>query len=43
MPTGIINTLSEAQVLDLLAYLIADGDPEHATFRSAPASTPAAK
>ena len=33
MPTGIINTLSEAQILDLLAYLIADGDSENAAFK----------
>ncbi len=43
MTTGIINTLSETQVLDLLAYLIFDGDSEHAAFRSRPAATPAAK
>jgi putative heme-binding domain-containing protein len=43
MPTGIINTLSESQVLDLLAYLISDGDSEHASFRSRPEATPAAK
>ena len=35
MPTGIVNTLSEAQILDLLAYLIADGDSEHSAFRAA--------
>ena len=33
MPAGIINTLSEAQILDLLAYLIADGDSENAAFK----------
>ena len=26
MPTGILNTLQESQILDLLAYLICDGD-----------------
>ncbi len=35
MPTGIVNTLSETQVLDLLAFLLSDGDSEHASFRSA--------
>jgi uncharacterized repeat protein (TIGR03806 family) len=33
MPTGVLNTLPEAQVLDLLAYLISDGDSDHAAFR----------
>ena len=36
MPTGILNTLNEAQILDLLAYLISDGDAENAAFKSAP-------
>jgi len=27
MPAGIVNTLTEGQILDLLAYLIADGKP----------------
>jgi putative heme-binding domain-containing protein len=43
MPTGILNTLHEAQVLDLLAYLIADGDADYATFRSGSAVVPAVK
>lgn len=33
MPMGIVSTLSEAQILDLLAYLISDGDLSHAAFR----------
>jgi uncharacterized repeat protein (TIGR03806 family) len=33
MPTGILNTLSEAQVLDLMAYLMSDGHKDHAPFR----------
>jgi putative heme-binding domain-containing protein len=37
MPTGTLNTLNEAQILDLLAYLISEGNPEHAAFLSAPA------
>jgi putative heme-binding domain-containing protein len=43
MPTGIVNTLTEPQVLDLLAYLISDGVAEHAAFRSAAAPAPAVK
>ena len=34
MPAGILNTLRETQILDLLAYLISDGDTAHAAFRS---------
>jgi uncharacterized repeat protein (TIGR03806 family) len=30
MPTGMLNTLEEAQVLDLLAYLISEGESTHA-------------
>jgi putative heme-binding domain-containing protein len=33
MPTGLLNSLDEYHVLDLLAYLISDGDSEHAAFR----------
>ena len=43
MPTGIVNTLSETQVLDLLAYLISDGDADHAAFRARAAAFPAKK
>ena len=43
MPTGVIDTLHEAQVLDLLAYLISDGDSDHPAFRSGVADIPAAK
>ena len=34
MPAGIANTLEQAQVLDLLAYLISDGEADHVAFRS---------
>jgi len=34
MPTGVVNTLDETEVLDLLAYLISDGNSEDAAFRS---------
>ena len=43
MPTGILNTLSEAQVLDLMAYLISDGNAEHAAFRSGAEASPKEK
>jgi putative heme-binding domain-containing protein len=32
MPTGILNTLEQPKILDLLAYLISDGDPAHPAF-----------
>jgi putative heme-binding domain-containing protein len=43
MPTGILNTLTETQVLDLLAYLISDGDSAHVAFRSGAATIPPVK
>jgi len=44
MPTGILNTLDETQVIDLLAYLVSDGDSEHVVFRASTAITsPTAK
>jgi putative heme-binding domain-containing protein len=43
MPAGVLNTLDEAQILDLLAYLISDGDSDHAAFRSGVADIPSAK
>jgi uncharacterized repeat protein (TIGR03806 family) len=43
MPTGILDTLDEAQVLDLLAYLISDGESTHGAFRSPAPTNPAAK
>jgi len=33
MPPGLINTMSEDDVLDLLAYFISGGDPKHPAFR----------
>jgi putative heme-binding domain-containing protein len=33
MPTGLINTMTEDDILDLLAYLISGGDPEHELFK----------
>ena len=32
MPPGLINTMKEGDILDLLAYLISGGDPDHALF-----------
>jgi putative heme-binding domain-containing protein len=32
MPTGLLNSLEEPQILDLLAYLISDGKSEHPAF-----------
>jgi len=43
MPTGVLNTLQESQILDLLAYLIADGDSNHAAFASGAAASPTTK
>ncbi len=36
MPAGIVNTLTEGQILDLLAYLISEGNSDHAAFQSPP-------
>ena len=43
MPAGILNTLQESQILDLLAYLISDGNSNHVAFGSGKTSNPAAK
>jgi uncharacterized repeat protein (TIGR03806 family) len=43
MPTGMLNTLDEAQVLDLLAYLTSDGQSTQAAFRSDATAVPEAK
>lgn len=32
MPTGILNTLEESQILDLLAYLLSDSNPDNPAF-----------
>jgi mono/diheme cytochrome c family protein len=31
MPAGMLNTLDEAQILDLLAYLASDPNSDHAS------------
>jgi putative heme-binding domain-containing protein len=33
MPPGLLNVLTENQILDLLAYLESGGDPQHADFK----------
>jgi putative heme-binding domain-containing protein len=33
MPPGLINTLTEEEILDLLAYMISGGNPQDAMFR----------
>ncbi len=33
MPPGLLNTLEVAQILDLLAFLEAGGDPRHRNFQ----------
>jgi hypothetical protein len=34
MPTGLLNTMSDKDVLDLLAYLISAGNPDHPLFKN---------
>jgi uncharacterized repeat protein (TIGR03806 family) len=43
MPTGMLNTLNETQILDLLALLISDGNPDHAAFSAGALAIPPAK
>ena len=38
MPSGLLNTFSEAEILDLLAYVIASGDARHPFYRQPPKS-----
>ena len=33
MPPGLINTMSKDDILDLLAYFISGGDPQHPAFQ----------
>ncbi len=35
MPAGLLNTLDKEQILDLLAYLLAEGNAKHAAFQHA--------
>ena len=34
MPPGLISTMTPDDILDLLAYLISAGDPEHELFKN---------
>ena len=43
MPSGILNTLQQTQILDLLAYLISDGDSNHVAFVSGAKGNPLRK
>ena len=43
MPAGIFNTLEESQILDLLAYIISDGNSNHLAFVTGATVFPAAK
>jgi uncharacterized repeat protein (TIGR03806 family) len=40
MPVGVLNTLQENQIFDLLAYIMSDGDTNHMAFRSTSAALP---
>jgi hypothetical protein len=33
MPTGLVVTLNKDELLDLMAYILANGDREHRVFR----------
>ena len=43
MPTGILNTLREPQILDLLAYLFSDANSNHVAFVPGAGADPATK
>ena len=36
MPEGLLNMLNEEEILDLLAYMISGGDPNHSMFKNQP-------
>jgi hypothetical protein len=38
MPSGLLNTLHEDELLDLMAFLLSRGDPQNAMFKQAVAS-----
>jgi hypothetical protein len=33
MPSGTVNSLSKAEILDLVTYLITDGRSDHSAFQ----------
>jgi hypothetical protein len=41
--SGMLNILDEAQIFDLLAYLISDGESAHSAFHSRAAAVPEPK
>ena len=43
MPAGVLNTLQTNQILELLAYLISDGNSNHIAFAASAPGTPTAK
>lgn len=43
MPPGMLNILDEAQIFDLLAYLISDGESAHSAFQSRDTAVPEPK
>jgi len=43
MPAGILNTLQGNQILDLLAYVLSDGNSNHVSFVTGATVTPATK
>jgi putative heme-binding domain-containing protein len=43
MPPGTVNTLSETQVMDLVAYLISGGDSDHPAFQPGAPANPTEK
>jgi putative heme-binding domain-containing protein len=40
MPAGILNTLDEGQILDVLAYLLSDSNPDNPVFLSSEPKSP---
>jgi len=34
MPSGLLDTMTDTEILDLLAYLLSDGDPDHHLFQN---------
>ncbi len=36
MPTGLLNQLTKDEILDLAAYVLSGGNPEHELFRKSP-------
>ncbi len=36
MPTGLLDSFHEEEILDLLAYLLSGGDPDAPEFRKSP-------